>query len=80
MGSDWNVPALILGVFVGTPLTARGYDHADLPPRILIFQHNLENICRSRRELIREIGITLRHEVGHLLGMEEEEIEDAGHG
>lgn len=71
---------LILGVFVGTPLTDRSFDHTDLPPRILIFQRNLENVCRSKRELIREIGITVRHEIGHLLGMEEEDLEDAGHG
>ena len=75
-----EISPLILGLFVGTPVTHRTFDATDLPPRILIFQRNLENICRSRRELIREIGITLRHEVGHLLGMEEEEIEDAGHG
>lgn len=76
---DHRVSPLLLGLFVGTPLSLRSFDHADLPPRILVFQRNLENLCRSRRELVREIGITVRHEIGHLLGMEEEELEDAGH-
>jgi len=69
----------ILGLFLGTPLTHRDLEHADLPPRILIFQRNLENVCRTREELVHEIGITVRHEIGHLLGMDEEAIEDAGH-
>ncbi len=77
---DHEVSPLVLGLFVGTPLTERALDAADLPPRILIFQRNLENVCGSRQDLIHEIGVTLRHEVGHLLGMDEAEIEDAEHG
>ena len=74
-----NLSPLILGLFVGTPITERSFDQADLPPRILIFQRNLENFCRDQRELIREIGVTVRHEIGHLMGMDEEGVEDAGH-
>jgi predicted Zn-dependent protease with MMP-like domain len=76
---EHEVSPLVLGLFLGTPMTLRTFEHADLPPRILIFQRNLENTCRTRRELVREIGITVRHEIGHLLGMEEEDLEDAGH-
>ena len=74
------VSPFVLGLFLGTPMTERGFDSSELPPRILVFQRNLENTCRSRSELKREIGITVRHELGHLLGMEEDDIEDAGHG
>jgi predicted Zn-dependent protease with MMP-like domain/Flp pilus assembly protein TadD len=77
---DQGLSPLILGLFVGTPLTDRTFAHTELPPRILVFQRNLENICRSKGELLREIGITVRHEIGHLLGMEEDDLEDAGHG
>jgi len=76
---DQGISPLILGLFLGTPLTDRGFDHADLPPRIIIFQRNLENVCRTSEELVQEIGITVRHEIGHLLGMDEDAIEDAGH-
>lgn len=76
---DHRVSPLILGLFLGTPLTQRTFELEDLPPRIIVFQRNLENCCRNRRELVREIGITLRHEIGHLLGMEEDDLEDAGH-
>ena len=77
---DQGLSPLILGLFVGTPLTDRTFDRAEMPPRILIFQRNLENVCRSKGELIREIGITVRHEIGHLLGFEDDDLEDAGHG
>jgi predicted Zn-dependent protease with MMP-like domain/Flp pilus assembly protein TadD len=76
---EHGVSPLLLGLFMGTPMTLRGFESGDLPPRILVFQRNLENVCRTRRELVREIGITVRHEIGHLLGMEEEDLEDAGH-
>jgi predicted Zn-dependent protease with MMP-like domain len=76
---EHDVSPFLLGLFLGTPMTERGYDTADLPPRIVIFQRNLENVCRDRRELVREIGITVRHEIGHLLGMDENAIDDAGH-
>jgi predicted Zn-dependent protease with MMP-like domain/Flp pilus assembly protein TadD len=80
LARDQGISPLILGLFLGTPITDRSFDHADLPPRIIIFQRNLENVCRTRKELVREIGITVRHEIGHLLGMDEEAVEDAGHG
>ena len=80
LARDQGISPLILGLFLGTPLTHRSFDHADLPPRILLFQRNLENVCRTRQELVHEIGITVRHEIAHLLGMDEEAVDDAGHG
>ncbi len=70
----------VLGLFLGTPATEHAFDAPDLPPRVVIYQRNLENTCRTRDELVHEIGITVRHEIGHALGMDECEIEDAGHG
>ena len=45
---------------------------------IYLFQKNLERACRSREELIEEIGITLVHEVGHFLGLSEDELFERG--
>ena len=45
-----------------------------LPSSIVLFQRNLERFARSRAELIEEIGVTLVHEVGHFLGLDEDEL------
>ena len=64
-----------LGLFEGVPL-GEGTD-AELPPRIFLFQRNLERYC-THSELVVEIAVTLYHELGHYLGLEEEEVEDIG--
>lgn len=70
----------LLGLFVGTPRTEKSvFGGNDLPPRILLFQRNLERNALDEEELQDEIAITLRHELGHYLGLDEDEIEEAGH-
>lgn len=71
---------MTLGLYVGTPLTLRENGNQALPDRIVLFQRSLESACSDREELIRETAITLKHEIGHFLGMEEDELHDAGHG
>ena len=47
-----------------------------LPPRIHLFQRNLERFAVDREELQEEIAVTLYHELGHYLGLDEEELEE----
>jgi predicted Zn-dependent protease with MMP-like domain len=67
----------LFGLFVGVPLTGRSAfsPGGELPPRILLFKRNLERCFPDPAELERQIAITLYHELGHYLGMEEEELE-----
>ena len=46
--------------------------------RILLFKKNLEKICRDAEDLIDQIQITVRHEVGHYLGLDEDDLERLG--
>jgi predicted Zn-dependent protease with MMP-like domain len=71
----------LLGLFVGTPRTARSVfsPGGELPPQIYLFQRNIERVSIDAEELREEIGVTLRHELGHYLGLNEEEIARAGH-
>jgi len=66
----------LLGLFVGVPLAERGDTRAsgELPPRILIFQRNLERQFPDKERLEEEIARTLYHELGHYLGLDEEEL------
>jgi predicted Zn-dependent protease with MMP-like domain len=70
----------MLGIFKGTPHGARSIhsqaDHATA--HVVLFQKNLERATRSREELLEQIGITVAHEVGHLLGLDEEDLEERG--
>ncbi len=70
----------ILGVFAGTPLDERLDTQASHHEtvRITLFQKNLERFARTREELHEEIRITVLHEVGHLLGLDEDELYDRG--
>ena len=70
---------LLLGIFIGTPrteasLTAPSWDL----DRVMIFKKNLEKVCPDPEELIDQIGITVRHEIGHYLGLDEDDMERLG--
>ncbi len=70
----------ILGLFDGTPLPDTA-DAVELRPNyIYLFQRNLERMARDREDLIEQITITLHHELGHYLGLDEDEVEDMGLG
>jgi len=72
-------PPDILGLFVGRHLLARS--HSDLPESpgtIHLFRRNLLRVCQDREELAREVRVTVQHEVGHLLGLDEDDLEAWG--
>lgn len=76
---DEPTPGL-LGLFVGTPLPEKHLGDVPQPPdAIYLFKRNLERICETREELIEEIRITLLHEVGHFLGLDEQQLADSGY-
>lgn len=70
-------PDTLFGLYQGTPLTERRWDHGNvLPDRIAIYQEPIEEACDSEDDVVTEIGETLIHEVGHYFGLSEEELED----
>jgi len=69
----------LLGLFVGTPLPEQSLGDLPRPPdAIYLFKRNLERISETRTELIEEIRITLLHEVGHFMGLDEGQIGESG--
>ncbi|MFP2931399.1 metallopeptidase family protein [Pyxidicoccus sp. 3LG] len=80
LGQDPPLSPSILGVFRGTPVGERSvtnaYDH--FPASIVLYQRNLERFARTREELIEQIGITVMHEVGHLMGLDEDDLWQRG--
>jgi predicted Zn-dependent protease with MMP-like domain len=51
-----------------------------MPVEIVIYRLPLEDSFPERRELEREIRITVLHELGHYFGMDERELDDLGYG
>jgi predicted Zn-dependent protease with MMP-like domain len=75
-----DVDPLSLGLYTGRDLLARSVeDSGRLPPKIEIYRKNIERIARDRVEAIDELRITLLHEIGHHVGMDEQQIDDAGY-
>jgi len=78
-GDEPALPPDLLGLFVGRSLLERSHQDVPTDPEvILLFRRNLLRECGDRDELAREIRITVQHELGHLLGGEEEDLEDWG--
>ena len=71
---------LIYGFFDGVPLTDRSVSDAQTqgPSHIFLFKKNLERDCLSRGELKDEIDVTLKHEIGHFFGEDEDDMERLG--
>lgn len=70
-------PDTLFGLYQGTPLTERHWDHGNsLPDRITIYQGPIEESCDTDDDIVTEVGETLIHEVGHFFGLSEEELED----
>jgi len=71
----------LLGLFVGVAIDGESYlaTSGELPPRIYLFKRNLERAARQPEELAEQIRATLYHELGHYLGMDEDDLEDAGY-
>jgi predicted Zn-dependent protease with MMP-like domain len=70
-------PNSLFGLYQGTPLTERRWDHGNvLPDRILLFQGPHEREADSEADMEISIAETLIHEIGHYFGLSEEEIEE----
>jgi predicted Zn-dependent protease with MMP-like domain/Flp pilus assembly protein TadD len=76
LASNPPLSPAILGLFRGAPYGQKAsmdpWSH--FPSSIVLFQKNLERFAKSRADLIEQIGVTLIHEVGHFLGLDEDEL------
>jgi predicted Zn-dependent protease with MMP-like domain len=69
----------LYGLYVGVPLPEGGLPSGVLPPRIAIYVHPLVDHCRSEEELVEQVRITVLHELGHHLGLDEDRLGDLGY-
>jgi len=70
----------LLGVYEGVSLTERTADHTGLPDRITVFRRPLLEMCETPEELVREVRITVVHEIAHHFGIDDGRLHDLGYG
>src|SRR5215217_7841818 len=70
----------LLGLYDGVSLTARSADHTGLPDRITIFRGPLLEMCAGEEELLREVRITVVHEIAHHFGIDDARLHELGYG
>ena len=72
----------VLGIFDGPDRPTQQSIGAIVegPARIYLFRWNIERICSSWEEAVEQVGITVLHEVGHYLGLDEEALHFRGLG
>jgi len=64
-----------MGLFEGDPLADPESDGSIWPARILLFLDNIWEEAQGREPAFRrEVRVTLFHELGHYLGLEEDEL------
>ena len=69
----------LFGLYEGVPLVERGQGYTlVLPDKITIFADRWSESFRSPQALMREVRITVVHELGHHLGFDEDRLEELG--
>ena len=71
----------LLGLYEGDPLTERdSWYIAAMPDRIRIFRMPILRMCQSQAEVVREVHITVVHEIAHHFGIDDDTLHDLGVG
>ena len=67
--------SLVVGFFEGVPATQKSvFDLCSAPNRIILYQKNIEAVCRNEAEIRHEVRQTVLHELGHYFGMDESQL------
>ena len=69
----------LLGLFDG-PTYAETSLYGGSSPHIYLFHRNLEAVCADARDMAEQVRVTVHHEVGHYLGLDEHDLHDRGLG
>ncbi|MGH3495006.1 MAG: metallopeptidase family protein [Sciscionella sp.] len=73
--------ANLLGLYSGVDLTRRSSQYSwALPDRITIYRLPICAVCATEQEVIRQVAITVVHEVGHHFGIDDATLHELGWG
>jgi predicted Zn-dependent protease with MMP-like domain len=70
----------LLGVYDGVALTERDSMYGGvLPDRIVVFRNPTLEICDTEEDVVREVGITVVHEIAHHFGIDDDRLHELGY-
>lgn len=69
----------LLGLYVGVPLVERYAADPMMPDCIYIYRLPILSMCDTHEAVVREIRTTLLHEIGHYLGLSEQDLDRLGY-
>jgi predicted Zn-dependent protease with MMP-like domain len=71
----------LFGLYEGIPLTDRAdYGGLALPDRITIYRRPILSVCHSEADVVRQVRITVVHEIGHHFGISDGRLHELGWG
>ncbi len=71
----------LLGLYEGIALTERDSNYlATLPDRVTVYRQPILRMCTTRDEVVREVRITVVHEIAHHFGIDDDRLHDLGYG
>ena len=74
-----GIEADTLGLFVGSEFAYEETASLPLPPQIILFLENIWDLAEADEESFREeVHTTYLHELGHYLGLDEDDLFDRG--
>lgn len=66
---------LLLGLYRGTPLPQRSvWQGVRLPDEIVIFQKDIEKVCKTDKDIEERVNEVLQHEIAHYFGLNDDQI------
>ena len=72
-------PYDLFGFYHGIPLTERTHDYGlVLPDKISIYRQPILRAARTTDEIIELVRQTVRHEIAHYFGIDDERLEELG--
>jgi len=66
----------LLGLYQGVPIDHTSFFQpaGELPARIAIYRGPILRLCRTKAEVIQEVRDTVVHELGHHVGLDDDEM------
>jgi predicted Zn-dependent protease with MMP-like domain len=71
----------LLGLYEGIPLTERSplaYGGMVMPDRITIYREPILRVSRSEADVVRQVQVTVVHEVAHHFGIGDDRLHELG--